>query len=591
MPVITLQDAKISFGGPALFENLNLIINEGDKLCLIGRNGEGKSTLLKLMQGIIDLDDGSIYREVGLDIRYLSQQLVLPTGTTAFDYVRQFCAEDYEAHIVLDALGVDYSHQTEALSGGETRRILLAAALVGKPDVLLLDEPTNHLDIAAIQWLEEYIKTFRGTVVVISHDRTFLANTSNGCLWLDRGILRRLEKSFAYFEEWQEHVFADEERQMEKLNTHLRQELHWLQRGVTARRKRNQGRLRRLNEMRHFKRDLLNNKINNANMGRIEGEKGSHLIIEAHDIQKTYPGKLDLKPFSTRIMRADRIGIVGPNGVGKSTLIKMLTGLLEPDAGSVTLGENIHMVYFDQHRSDMDPNKTLWEYLCPTGGDQVIVQGNPKHVVGYLKEFLFDEHQIRGKISILSGGEKNRLALAKIFCETSNVCILDEPTNDLDMDTLDLLEDLLADYNGTLIIISHDRSFLDRLVNSVIAIDENGNISEHVGGYSDYLEWKNTQKSDQKLSITETKKTKETPKQSSNSKRLSYNDKRDYETFPSKIKDMETQLKMLEVQLHDGDLYTKNPDQFSKLTADIAKLQSEIDVMEMRWLELDEFVN
>jgi ATP-binding cassette subfamily F protein uup len=590
LPVITIHEAKLSFGTNPLFSGLDINILENDHLCLIGRNGQGKSTLLKVIASMIELDEGRFYQKPHSVVHYLPQDLALSNSSTALEVAMTHTPYAYEAEALLDALEIDPSRSTQNLSGGEKRRILLAKTLAGNPDLLLLDEPTNHLDIKAIQWLEEYLSSFKGAILTISHDRRFLVNTARGMVWLDRGVLRRTNQPYSYFETWQEQLMDDEAKELDKIESKLRLEEHWKQRGVTARRKRNQGRLERLMIMRQRRQQLLSNQAKTATL--IAGDKtgGSQLVVEAREISKSYPGSLDIKPFSTRIFKGDRIAIVGANGSGKSTLLKMLMGTLPPDSGRVRLGKTIDVAYFEQERDNMDPQETPWQYLCPTGGDTVTVQDRTMHVVGYLKQFLFDDKQARGKISILSGGEKNRLQLAKVLAKPSNVLVLDEPTNDLDMDTLDLLIDMLSDYMGTLILISHDRDFIDQLVTGVLAIHPDGTIHECLGGFSEY------EKQFGSHGLIDNKKKKkgaddgssgEYLRQSKNSKKLSYKDQRDYEIIPQKLEALEKEKKTIEENLSDPLLYTSNPEKFDLFTKRLEALEEEYDNLETRWLEIE----
>ncbi|HCU06298.1 MAG TPA: elongation factor 3, partial [Holosporales bacterium] len=463
LPVFTIHDGLLSFSAKPLFERLDINILEDDHICLIGRNGQGKSTLLKVLASIYELDGGEFYQKPNIKIHYLPQDLDLAQHKTILEIVMETAGEEYAANMLLDTLKIDITRNIDTLSGGQKRRVLLARALAGNPDVLLLDEPTNHLDIEAIQWLEDYLNNYQGALIMISHDRYFLRRTTRSMLWLDRGELRRTNRSYKHFEQWQEEIDQNQQSEMTKVQAKLKMEEHWKQRGVTGRRKRNQGRLERLIEMRQRRKMLLSDQPKSMTMASTEKAYGSQLVSEAFEIEKEYKGVLSLGPFSTRVFKKDRIGIIGPNGAGKSTLLKMLIGELKPDSGRVRLGKSIDIAYFEQERDAMDPNDSPWQYLCPTGGDSVEVQGRAMHVVGYLKQFMFDDKQARGKISVLSGGEKNRLQLAKILAQKSNVLILDEPTNDLDADTLDLLINMLSSYEGTLILISHDRDFMDQL--------------------------------------------------------------------------------------------------------------------------------
>lgn len=588
LPVLTVHSGMLRFGVKPVFDGLDVNLLEDDHVCLIGRNGQGKSSLLKVLAGIYELDQGELYQKPQSQIHYLPQELELPKQTKALDIVLETAKEEYSAQIFLDALEIDGSRITDDFSGGEKRRILLAKTLAGNPDVLLLDEPTNHLDIRAIQWLESYLNQYRGALLMISHDRRFLANTARGMLWLDRGSIRQTNQPYSCFDTWEEQINQHEKAEISKIASKLRLEEHWKQYGVTARRKRNQGRLERLIQMRNRRKELLSNVAKSAQLSVKEQPLGSQCIAEAFDIKKEYPGTLSLGPFSTRIFKRDRIGIIGPNGAGKSTLLKMLIGELEPDSGRVRLGTSIHLAYFEQERETMNPELTLWQYLCPTGGDVVDVQGEPMHVVGYLKKFLFNDQQVRGRISILSGGEKNRLQLAHVLAQESNVLILDEPTNDLDADTLDLLIDMLSEYKGALIVISHDRDFLDQLVTAVFAIHPDGSVEECLGSYSDYEAQYGAKALTQKRQAKKEAKTTE-PKVKDNSlnkKRLTFKDQRDFDLLPLEIESLTKRCQIISDMLHDSSLYTQNRKQFEDLTAELEETHKKLELMEARWLEV-----
>ncbi|MCX7337832.1 MAG: ATP-binding cassette domain-containing protein [Alphaproteobacteria bacterium] len=587
IPILSLRDAKISFGGAPLFENLSVTLCDRDKICLVGRNGSGKSTLLKALAEIQDLDKGSRFVQPGKTVKYLAQDAALPAHETILEFVTAGStdphgSDHYLAESILDKLSLDPNRLIQNLSGGERRRLALAEALAISPDVLLLDEPTNHLDLPTIEWLEEYLGKFRGAYVIISHDRSFLVNTSTSTLWLDRGKLNEHNQGFAQFDTWSEQVFEEEERHLQRLNTKLRQENEWLHRGVTARRKRNQGRLRLLHGLRAQKRDVQQNAIKTIVLQSMDGGWGSKLVVEAHQISKSFGAKKAVNSFSTRILQGERIGIIGPNGAGKTTLVKMLIGQLSPDQGSVTMGANIDFIYFDQMRESLDPTTTLWKTMCPHGGDQVSVQGQSRHVFGYLKDFLFTDNQINGRVGILSGGEKNRLALAKALAQPGNLLVLDEPTNDLDMDTLDLLVETLGDFKGTLLIVSHDRDFLDKLTTSIIAVEGDGLVNEYVGGYQDYIRQRNVkveQLSFGKPAVVSGAKKPKT--------RLSYHQKRTLELAPQKIAVLEEDIKQIESKLSDPAFYLNFPDDFTALTATLGQKRHDLDQIETAWLELE----
>lgn len=588
LPLISLRDISLSFGGKPLFEGLFTNIGKGDKTCLVGRNGSGKSTFLKVICGQIDFDQGERFVQPGTRISYLPQDVWLEPSQTPKQFVMQSGCFAFEAEEILDLLKMDGDRLMDGFSGGERRRVALARALVGEPDVLLLDEPTNHLDLPAIEWLEEHLHHHTGALLTISHDRTFLERVSSSCLWLDRGVLHRHNQGFKNFEVWADHLLAEEEKTLSKMNTKLKQEMEWLHRGVTARRKRNQGRLRQLHKLREEKRAFLSGQIGKLKMTGADAEGGSKLVIEAKSISKTLGDKPLVQNFSTRILRGDRIGIIGPNGTGKTTLIRMLAGVLPPDTGTVRLGSNIDLIYFDQMRDTLNPNETLWQNLCETGGDHVIVQGQPRHVMAYLKDFLFEEKQVRSPVGILSGGEKNRLALAKALTRPGNVLILDEPTNDLDMETLDLLVEMVSDFAGTLIIVSHDRDFLDKLTTSIIALEGDGLIRECVGGYQDYVRQFPPQQDTAKAIKPASKESVERPK---SPRKITYNEKREYDLLPSRMDELMKEIAQSETRLEDPAFYQSHPQEFMKVTERLNKAKEELAHAETRWLELDEVIN
>lgn len=601
-PYVTTQDLSLTFGLKPLFQQVSFSLFKGDRVCLVGRNGSGKSTLLKVLAKQMDPDHGELFIHPKLTCAYLCQDLDLPDHTTAHDYI--FEQEDMDHHRALsflDKLSVRPHDDMRHFSGGERRRLALALSLAQDSDILLLDEPTNHLDIQAIEWLESYIARFKGTLVVISHDRSFLKATTNRTFWLHRQNILDHSQGYQDFPSWSDRILADEEREAERLDVKLKQENHWLHRGVTARRKRNQGRLRQLHDLRAQKREQLSFVSRSVAM---EGpstqvhwnhtdtssafQKSSTCVMEAIGISKTYGERTLFSNFSTRIMRGDRIGVIGPNGTGKTTLLNILVGRTQPDQGTVTLGETLDLVYFDQMRKTLDGHKSLWENLCPHGGDHVTVFGHDRHVVGYLKDFLFDEHQVHGKASILSGGEKNRLALAKALTQKSNVLVLDEPTNDLDMETLDVLEDMLMQYPGTIIVVSHDRDFLNQTVTSVLALEGNGTIQEYVGGYDDYLVKK--QEIAKRTAPSAPKSTPEKhqtkPSTPTSSKRLSYHEKRRLEMLPQEIEAAESKVHTLSESLNDPDLYARDPKTFARITHELDMLKQSLHAMEEEWLEL-----
>ena len=584
-PIVKLSDIALRLGDNELFDGVDMQLGRGERAVLVGRNGSGKSTLMRLIAGEIEPDDGELFIQPGTRIAYLAQDPPFPPGETVLDFVRRSGRPDHECEAALSRLDLAPDRMSESLSGGERRRAGLARALAGTPDVLLLDEPTNHLDLATIEALERELAAYPGALLMVSHDRAFLARVGNRVFWLDRRKVRRLDKGFAHFDSWQEEVTAAEVRAAEKLDTQLAAEARWLHRGVTARRRRNQGRLRRLEEMRAFRATLLGRK-SAGKMQAEDGEIKSRIVIDAKDLGKWFGGRAIVHGFSTRILRGDRIGIIGPNGAGKTTLLRLLAGDLAPDSGRVRVARQLNVAYFDQHREALDRDATLWQTLCPEGGDSVWVHGRPRHVVAYLKDFLFDPKQAKSPVSSLSGGERNRLMLAKILARKSELLILDEPTNDLDMDTLDHLEDLLTDYPGTLLIVSHDRDFLDKIVTSTIALEGDGTAIEYAGGYSDYLKQR---KPRAQPAAEPAVKPAAAPreKRAKAPTKLSYKEQRTLDLLPERIEDLTAEIVALELALDDADLYARDPQGFETKTERLAAARAELDAAETEWLELE----
>ncbi|HEY9235390.1 MAG TPA: ABC-F family ATP-binding cassette domain-containing protein, partial [Phenylobacterium sp.] len=485
-PVLALKDVRLADGPKMLFDGVDLAVEPRSRACLVGRNGAGKSTLLKILAGAIQADDGERTIQPATRIAYVPQEPDI-AGETLLDYVVAGGAEPHRGEAALELFGVDPAKPARGLSGGEIRRVALARAFAEEPDVILLDEPTNHLDILAIETLEAELASSRAALVIVSHDRAFLERVTNRCFWLEHRKVRRLDKGFAAFDEWVERILAAEAEEARRLDKQLEKEEYWLRRGVTARRARNEGRRRALMELRKVKVERMREVRGDLSMGLASSGLSGQRVAEVKNIAKSFGERTLVKDFSTRIMRGDRVAIVGPNGAGKTTLVKLLLGELAPDAGAVNLGVNLEIAYIDQGRADLKPEMSLRDVLTPLGGDQVMVRGQPKHVAAYAKEFLFTDSQIRQPVRSLSGGERNRLLLARALATPANLLVLDEPTNDLDMDTLDLLEDLLADYEGTLILVSHDRDFVDRLATSTIALDGHGRVVETPGGWQDFL--------------------------------------------------------------------------------------------------------
>ncbi|AOH83886.1 elongation factor 3 [Sphingomonas panacis] len=588
-PILAYENLGVIQGSGWLFRGLDINVGPRDRLALIGRNGAGKTTLLKLLAGVIDSDEGRRSIVPGTRVVMLEQEPDLRSFPTLRDYVLagDDAPEPYEADAIADQLGIDLSRESASASGGERRRAAIVRALSMDPDVLLLDEPTNHLDIAAIDWLEEWLNRFRGAFVVISHDRTFLTRLTKQTLWLDRGAMRRAEIGFGGFEAWTEQVYAEEERNAQRLDAKLKLEEHWLLRGVTGRRKRNQGRLTKLIEMR-AERAAMVGPQGSANLTIGTDDARSKVVIDAKHISKSFGPRKIIDDLTLRITRKDRIGIVGANGAGKSTLIKLLTGDLAPDSGTIRFAQTIEAIVIDQQRIKMEPQKTVRDVLAD-GGDWVEVQGVRKHVIGYLKDFLFEGHMIDAKIGTLSGGERSRLLLAREFARPSNLLVLDEPTNDLDLETLDLLQDVIGDFDGTVLIVSHDRDFLDRTVTVTLGLDGSGSVDVVAGGYEDWERQRRLKVSGGKRENP--RKVQPTaPPVAAPKVKLTYKDQRDYELLPKRIEELEALIARDEALLADPALYTKDFARFEALTKAVAKARADKEAAELRWLELAEMV-
>ena len=599
-PILSYEQLGLIQGEGWLFRDLNLYIGERDRLALIGRNGVGKTTLLKCLAGLIDPDEGKRTIVPGTIVVLLEQDPIMDGHPTLGAWVLHGtdAPQPHDADAIAHQLGVDLALPVSTASGGERRRAAITRALARKPDVLLLDEPTNHLDLGAIEWLEEWLKRFKGAFVAISHDRTFLTRLTNSCLWLDRGQLRRAEIGFGGFEAWTERVYEEEARAAEKLDARLKLELHWLQRGVTARRRRNQGRLAKLHEMRAQRAAMLGS-AGTAKIALAKDEVRSKTVIDAENVSKSFAGRILIGNFSLRVQRGDRIGIVGPNGAGKTTLLKLLTGELTPDGGKVTLAKTLSGIVIDQQRKLMEPQRRVRDVLAH-GGDWIDVRGSKKHIKGYLKEFLFDPGLADARIASLSGGERSRLLLAREFARKANLLVLDEPTNDLDLETLDLLQEVIADYDGTVLIVSHDRDFLDRTVTVTLGLDGSGKVDIVAGGYEDWVR-KRYQEHRHPLPARrgparesardggEAAKESRTPAPSVKGRgKLSYKDQRDYDRLPAEIERLEAEVAADEAALSDPNLYAREPQRFAELTERIARNRVEIEAAELRWLEVAE---
>jgi len=584
-PILSYEGLGLVQGSGWLFQDLDIYVGERDRLALIGRNGAGKTTLLKLLAGQIDADKGKRVIVPGTHVVMLEQEPDFSRFETLMDFAiaAPDAPEAYEVEAIADQLGIDMSRTAASASGGERRRAALARALAQNPDVLLLDEPTNHLDLAAIDWLESWLARYTGAFVAISHDRTFLTRLTRQTLWLDRGSIRRKEIGFGGFEEWSDAIAAEEARAAQRLDSKLRLEAHWLERGVTARRKRNQGRLEKLKEMRATRAAMIGGP-GVAKLGLANDDVRSKSVIVAEGVSKSFGDRTIIKNFDFRVQRGDRIGIVGANGAGKSTLLKLLTGEIQPDSGRITLALTLDGIVIDQQRSLMSPDKTVRDILAD-GGDWVEVRGVKKHIQGYLKEFLFDPGVMEASVGALSGGERSRLLLAREFARESNLLVLDEPTNDLDLETLDLLQEVIADYAGTVLLVSHDRDFLDRTVTVTLGLDGTGKVDIVAGGYADW-EAKRVKPNGVKAKASAAA----APPPPTARKKLSYKDQRDYDLLPGRIEAIEAEMAAAEVELSDGTLFTRDHAKFTALTGKLEKLREEKAAAEDRWLELAEEV-
>lgn len=590
-PLLSLQDIALTFGGTPLIESAELSVSPGERACLVGRNGSGKSTLLKIAAGQIEADRGKRFVQPGATVRYLAQEPDLSAYPSTLAYVEAGLGpgdEPYRARYLLEQLGLTGEEKPADLSGGEARRAALAHVLAPEPDILLLDEPTNHLDLPVIEWLEGELKSLRSALVLISHDRRFLESLSQATVWLDRGRTRRMERGFAHFEEWRDQVLEQEEAEHHKLGRKLVAEADWLRYGVTARRKRNVRRLGNLHAMRQQFRER-NRAVGTVSISLAEAEQSGTLVVEAEGISKSYDRPI-VSNLSLRVLRGDRLGIIGPNGAGKTTLINMLTGVLTPDEGRVRLGANLQMVTLDQRRASLDPDATVAETLTGGRGDTVTIGGQTKHVIGYMKDFLFSPEQARTPVGVLSGGERNRLMLARALAQPSNLLVLDEPTNDLDLETLDLLEEMIQDYSGTVILVSHDRDFLDRTVSSVLVSEDEGRWLEYAGGYTDMVAQRG--RGVQARVVEKEAKPRNTDKPAAaapaqNKRKLSFNEQHDLKTLPKRMSEIEVKIAKVQEILGDADLYSRDPARFQKAMDALTTLQTELHAAEERWLELE----
>jgi ATP-binding cassette subfamily F protein uup len=593
-PVLSYENLGLIQGEGWLFRNLDIYVGERDRLALIGRNGAGKTTLLKCLADLIDPDEGRRTIVPGTKVVLLEQDPAIGSEGSLLDWVLsgEDAPEMHEAAAIADRIGIDLARPAKTASGGERRRAAIVRAFAQSPDVLLLDEPTNHLDLGAIEWLEQWLGRFNGAFIVISHDRTFLKRLTTNCLWLDRGNLRRAEIGFGGFEAWMEKAYEEEARAAEKLDSKLAIELRWLERGVTARRRRNQGRLAKLHEMRAQRAAMLG-APGSVKLAIAKDDVRSKAVIDADHVSKSFGDRCIVRDFSLRIQRGDRIGLVGPNGAGKTTLLKLLTGEIEPDSGTVTRAKTLSGIVIDQQRKLMEPDKKVQDVLA-NGGDWIEVRGHKKHIKGYLKEFLFDPAIADAPVGSLSGGERSRLLLAREFAREANLLVLDEPTNDLDLETLDLLQEVIADYEGTVLIVSHDRDFLDRTVTVTLGLDGSGKVDIVAGGYDD---WEKRRSSSSPLGGSGAKRRRANPPSVSSAngdrqqeagvpRKLTYKDQRDLDRLPGEIERIEAEIAEVEEVLHDPDLYARDPDRFHAVTEEVARLRLEKHRAEERWLEV-----
>jgi len=597
-PILKLDDIKLTFGVTPLLDGANLQVEPGDRICLVGRNGSGKSTLMKIAAGLVEAQSGEVFRHPAATIRYLEQAPDFAGYATVQAYAEAGLGpgdDPYRVTYLLEHLGLTGQENPESLSGGEARRVALARVMAPEPDILMLDEPTNHLDLPTIEWLEGELQQTRSALVLISHDRRFLEKVSTSTVWLDRGQSRRLNRGFAHFEEWRDKVLEEEELEQHKLGKAIEREEHWMRYGVTARRKRN---MRRVGELQAMRADYRGHKGPQGSVQATvtEGRESGKLVIEADAISKAYGERVIVAPFSLRVHRGDCIGLVGPNGAGKTTLLKMLTGELEPDSGTVKLGTNLEIATLDQKREDLNPNDTLAHYLTDGRGDNLLVNGEVKHVTGYMKDFLFQPEQARTPIRNLSGGERARLILARILARPTNLLILDEPTNDLDIETLDLLQEIVAGFSGTVILVSHDRDFLDRTVTSTIAPanpdQPDGRWIEYAGGYSDMMaqrkgaadEKRKAERQEKAKAVSSASPSQEPAKAKG---KLSFKQKFALENLPKEMEKTQEEIAKREQRMADPQLFAKDQVTFNKLAQEMEKLREKLETMEEEWLELE----
>jgi ABC transport system ATP-binding/permease protein len=589
--LLNLQNIRLTFGGKPILDGAELMLADDERMCLVGRNGSGKSTLLKIAAGLIEPDDGERWMQPGTTVRYLPQEPDFSGFNTVLDYVEAGLGpmdNPYRCRHYLNELGLTGDEDPAHISGGEMRRAALARTLAPEPDIMLLDEPTNHLDLPAIEWLEKELKASRSAFILISHDRRFLEALSNRTVWLDRGSAKRMDQGFAFFEEWRDKVLEEEEIEQHKLSQRIAAEEHWMRYGVTARRKRNVRRVDLLGTLRSERREHVGS-LGQVRLTASTGDASGRLVAEAKKISKSYDERPIVSNLDLLMLRGDRLGIVGPNGAGKTTLIKLLTGAIEPDSGTIRLGTNLQIVTLDQSRQSLNPDALLADVITGGRGSSVTLNGETKHVVGYLKDFLFKPEQARTPVSVLSGGERARLILARELAKPSNFLILDEPTNDLDLETLDLLQEMLADYKGTILLVSHDRDFLDRVATSILMYEGDGNWTEYAGGYTDMVAQRGAGVDARDMKVVERERgvaIARTPKPQGKRK-LSFKDKFALETLPTKMKALDDELNKLSAKLGDADLFTRDPKSFDRIMTRLQAAQAEKHDAEEQWLELE----
>ncbi len=589
--LLNLQGIKLTFGGKPILEGAELMLHGDDRMCLVGRNGSGKSTLLKIAAGLVEADDGTRWIQPGTTVRYLPQEPDFSGFKTVLEYVEAGLgpADDaYRCRHYLNELGLTGDENPANLSGGEARRAAIARTLAPEPDILLLDEPTNHLDLPAIEWLEKELKSLRSAFILISHDRRFLEALSNRTIWLDRGETRRMNRGFAQFEEWRDQILEEEEIAQSKLAQRIATEEHWMRYGVTARRKRNVRRVGLLASYRKERREHVGS-LGNVKLQASTADLSGKLVAEVKKVSKSFGERAIVASLDLLLLRGDRLAIVGPNGAGKTTLIKLITGALEPDSGTIKLGTNLQIVALDQSRQSLDPNSMVQDVITAGRGQSVTINGETKHVVTYMRDFLFRPEQARTPVSVLSGGERARLILARELAKPSNFLILDEPTNDLDLETLDLLQELLADYQGTILLVSHDRDFIDRLASSVLMFEGDGKWTEYAGGYTDMLAQRGEGVAARKAPAAIKEKAEAQPEapKPQEKRKLSFNEKYALDNLPAKMEKLKAELASLEKILADPGLFTKDPKKFETSSIRFAKASEELEKAEEQWLELE----